>query len=260
MKILITGHKGLIGTELWKALEDKTELSGYDYKDEVSLDTLTKNKYDLIIHCAANCVIREVIQNPEYMLKNIEITYDVMEKARKNNSKVLLLSSGRLNANNKNPYTVSKSFLEEMASAYKECYNINSVIVRPECVWGRENENRVRVIPHWIDSIKENKDVVVYGDLEKTLTPVHVTDFVQKGLLPIIEDFERFQNLEPLTVTGPEMKVYNIITTMKDVYKSSSNIQWCAAELSQPQNNVERKNLLVIDDMFRERICEDKEK
>ncbi len=50
MKILVTGHKGFIGSNLYWTLRSIGEdVDGYDLGDK-----LRNNKYDCVVHCAAN--------------------------------------------------------------------------------------------------------------------------------------------------------------------------------------------------------------
>ncbi|MEI6144772.1 MAG: NAD(P)-dependent oxidoreductase, partial [Candidatus Berkelbacteria bacterium] len=133
-KVFLTGHRGLIGSELVKHFKDK--VIGFDRGDKWPTPEAVKD-VDLIIHCASNCVIREVIKNPDLAKENIDLTYKVMELARQNNiKKVVLFSSGRVKHKEKNPYTVSKEFLELTGEGYRQCYGIDYIIIRPETVWG----------------------------------------------------------------------------------------------------------------------------
>lgn len=237
-KILITGHKGLIGSALFNILKNDYQLYGYDFIDNQSAALIEET--DIIIHCAARCIIRDVIKNPSLMMDNIDITYRIMEKARLDQSKVILLSSSRLNSDYYSPYVVSKKFMENMARAYKDCYNVDSIIIRPETVWGyHERDNRV--IPNWIKLAKNNEDIIIFGDKEKELSPLFVEDFVSE-LVKIIYNFDDFKNGDPITITGEIMKVCDIIDIIKDFYNSKSDVIFLEPELSQPQYSPIRKD------------------
>ena len=226
-KVLITGHKGTIGKVIFKLLNNLGyKVYGYDVGDK-----LVNRKYDFIIHCAAKCIIRDVIKHPQQMMGNIEITYKVMELARKHNSKVILLSSGRVGHNEKNPYIVSKRFLEDIAEAYHTCYNIESIIIRPETVWSF-NEPPIRVIPNWIYCAMNNKDIVIYGNRKKELSPISVNDFVDV-LLQFITNFTH--HYKPILVTGEIQKAVSIAEEIIRQHNSTSKIIFKPAEKTQPQ-------------------------
>lgn len=241
-RILITGCKGLIGSSLWNRLKNKYQLYGYDIID--SKTNNFSNKVDMIIHCASYCIIRDVIKDPSLMMKNINFTYLVMEKAKKDKAQVILMSSGRLNSSYCSPYVVGKQFIENIAKAYKNCYNIDNIIIRPETIWGYKNNDN-RVIPSWINKAKNNEDLIVFGDNTKELSPLFVEDFTYE-IIKIIDNFNSFKNGNSITITGGSMKVCDIINIIKDFYNSKSKVIFLDQELSQPQYVSMRKESDII--------------
>ena len=72
MKILITGHKGFIGSYLWKMIEESgvdVELDGIDFPDDIG-DFNTGKIYDVVIHLAAFAALRESFENPDRFWEN----------------------------------------------------------------------------------------------------------------------------------------------------------------------------------------------
>lgn len=223
MKILITGSDGLIGTELRKYFPDAYCIDrGQDISNK-------KNNY--IIHTAANCTIRDIIENPELAKENIDLTFEIMEKARKDKSRIFLFSSSRV-TEDENPYTASKKFTEALALAYKNCYGLEYIIIRPETVWSREERNR-RVINTWIDEITNNRPAIVYGDENKELPPIHVTEF---GRI-FMDIFNRFESevYKTLTISGQPRKAIELISAIGDYYNKTPTIDFRDSELTQPQ-------------------------
>lgn len=248
-RILITGHKGLIGSSLWNRLQDDRELCGFDIVDHK--ENGFSKKVDMIIHCSSHCVIREVIKDTSLMMENINMTYRVMEKAKIDGAKVIFMSSSRLNSPCVSPYTIGKQFIESIAVAYYECYDVDSVVIRPETIWGYKENDR-RAIPNWIRLSKNNEDIIVCGDETKELSPLFVEDFVDE-LIKIINNFDDFKNGFPVTITGEVMKVVNIIEIIKDFYNSKSKVGFLEPELSQPQDAPLRK---VTDIILKNRLKE----
>ena len=57
MKILVTGHKGFIGSHVYEYFTDLGfEVDGYDRPDDLG-DFKTDKIYDVVIHLAANAAI-----------------------------------------------------------------------------------------------------------------------------------------------------------------------------------------------------------
>ncbi len=248
--ILITGHKGLIGGEIYNRLKKKYNVYGYDNLRDIKSKSNLNNKihYHYIIHCAANCVIRDIIEHPEKSLENIILNYKVMELARKYHSKIVLFSSSRANHKNINPYVVSKLYLENLARAYKECYNLDYIIIRPETVWGYKRDNPVRVIPNWINCAKKNKDIIIYGPKDKELPPVRVDDFTT-AFLEIFDNFEKNKN-KTFAICGYPQKAEDIANQIIKKFKSKSKIVFKPQELSQPQKYIKYKNTIIIKNRF----------
>jgi len=235
MKILVTGHMGLIGQAIYNKLKVKHTVYGIDKVKDKSVRTCIQHTppVDMIIHCAANCVIREVIEHPHLAFENMDSTIAVLEHARITNiKKVILFSSSRVNHDNFNPYTVSKRLLEDMAKAYKECYGIDYIIIRPETVWGM-NDNPTRVIPRWIKLALENKPIEIYGDKNKEMPPIYIDDFMDEFMY-FFEGFNDFKT-DMYMINGKPLKAKEIAETIIRVTKSKSKIKFKKAEKSQPQ-------------------------
>jgi len=236
-KIFLTGHKGLIGSELVKHFKNK--VIGFDRGDKWPTSEEMRDA-DLIIHCASNCVIREVIKNPDLAKENIDLTYKVMELARQNNiKKVVLFSSGRVKHKEKNPYTVSKELLELIGEGYRQCYGIDYIIIRPETVWGMDEVN-TRVIKTWIINTCKDIPIKIYGNHKKELPPIHVKDFV-KNFLSIIKDFKTNHG-KTFSIAGEPRKVTDIISDIEKITGKKALVEWLPAEKAQPQACIKTAN------------------
>lgn len=224
MKVLITGGNGLIGTELRKYLPT----ASYIDRDQ----EIPKGKYDYIIHTAANSVVRETIKNPVLAKENIDVTFDIMEKARKDNSKIIIFSSARVTGE-ENPYVTSKKFGESLTLSYKNCYNLESIVIRPETVWSRGEKTR-RVINTWIDAVSNNQPCIVYGNREKELPPIHVEEFAKIFFVV----FSRFNDFvyKTISISGQPRKVTELIDCIGDYCGKVPLIKFKKPELTQPQN------------------------
>jgi len=75
MHIMLTGHKGFIGSELLKRLTKSHSVVGFDLVDGQDLSTVPlKEKFDCIIHLAGSSGVRESFTNPDrYWQNNLEV-------------------------------------------------------------------------------------------------------------------------------------------------------------------------------------------
>jgi len=119
MKILLTGHRGFIGSSLLKALELNHTVTGIDLVDGDDLLTceLPNVDFDLIIHLAGRSGVRESIKDPSaYWMNNIEASRRLFE--RYPDTRILYASSSSAYEPDLNPYAASKYVLEELAERY----------------------------------------------------------------------------------------------------------------------------------------------
>jgi len=127
MHILLTGHKGFIGSHLLKRLKKNNSVVGIDIKDGWDRDNLNNDQdlqtcelneeFDLIIHLAGKSGVRESMKDPAgYWNNNVEVTKRLL--ARYPNTRMLIASSSSAYEPHLNPYAASKYIIEEAAACY----------------------------------------------------------------------------------------------------------------------------------------------
>ena len=119
MKILITGHKGFIGSVLFNRLCHKDhKVTGLDLVNNQNLLTYEfTEEFDLIIHLAGKSGVRESISDPAgYWRNNVEASKRLF--ARYPETRILYASSSSAYEPDLNPYAASKYVLEELAERY----------------------------------------------------------------------------------------------------------------------------------------------
>ena len=116
MKILVTGHKGFIGSHVYNYFKDAgDEVDGYDRPDDLG-DFKTDKIYDVVIHLAANAAIREAVENPDlFWENNVEKSKPIFDYCRDNNVRCLYASSAAVYEWWINAYGISKKVNEVQA-------------------------------------------------------------------------------------------------------------------------------------------------
>lgn len=166
MEILVTGHKGFIGSHLFKALKD----SGYSVSGFDIGDSFPDKRFDIIFHLAARGLIRKSIEMPfEYYMDDLNLTMRFLEYARIHNSIFVFPTSGST-AEATNPYSLSKKHSVDWINLYTNLYNIKSYILRFFNIYG-PGARKGAVYLFTKAALKET-EAIVYGD------GTHVRDFL----------------------------------------------------------------------------------
>ena len=137
MNILVTGHKGFIGSHVYKHLQDEGhEVRGLDFPDDVRdfirFHACDSIRYDVIIHLAAFAALRESFENPNrFWENNVVKSKSLFEYCGRNNIRLLYASSAGAHSWWHNPYAITKKVNEIQAPP-------NSVGMRFFNVWAEE--------------------------------------------------------------------------------------------------------------------------
>lgn len=133
MKVLVTGHKGFIGKQVFDFLSDIFDVDGLDRPDDIGdFADVGCADYDLIVHLAAYAALRDSVDNPDkFWENNVEKSKPIFDYCRKYGTRLLYASSAGAYGWWQNPYAITKKVNELMAPP-------NSVGMRFFNVWAEE--------------------------------------------------------------------------------------------------------------------------
>lgn len=162
--ILVTGHKGFIGSKLFA----KLDAVGIDVKDGYNLITCTlPPDIHLIYHLAAQSSVEGSWGDPLHDVDNLKMTARLVKEYPK--AKIIYANSAA-SINPVSPYGFSKKVCAEYLKTFHNEY-ISLVFAN---VYGGERSV--------VDIFKGKEKVTVYGDGKQLRDYVHVDDLVE-GLL-----------------------------------------------------------------------------
>ena len=211
-KVLVTGGAGFVGYHLCNKLSNLTgDLSIYDNLssgkmeniedvpkakfvkgDILDLKTLCGiEKSDLIYHLAAQVVVPYSMENPLIDFEtNAKGTLCVLEKARKDDAKLVFASSAAVYGNPTqlptseeygfhpfSCYGLSKVVGEEYCNIYREQYGLDIVITRFANVYGLRCHG---VIHDFLEKLAKNPNKLeIIGTGQQSRDLVHISDVVE---------------------------------------------------------------------------------
>jgi UDP-glucose 4-epimerase len=214
--ILVTGGAGFIGSHLSKKLSSlASNLTVYDNLSNgkvenvkhlpkvhfVKADILdlkklhSQEKADVIYHLAAQVVVPYSMENPiEDFETNARGTLNVLEKARKDDARVVFASSAAVYGNTTqlptpetngfspdSCYGLSKVVGEEYCNMYSKQYGLDITILRFANVYGPKCHG---VIEDFLNKISRNpKELEIIGTGLQSRDFVHVYDVVEALIL-----------------------------------------------------------------------------
>ena len=165
MNILLTGSEGFIGKNLQNFFKDRYNLICLDKKTGNDLLTCDLDyDVDLVIHLAGLSGVRDSLDNPvEYWTNNVVASHRVF-KQFKNGPKILYASSSTAREPWRNPYAMSKFYMETIAPH-------NALGMRFTTVYGPGAREKM-LIPRLL------RDDVPYINVDHKRDFIHITDLM----------------------------------------------------------------------------------
>ncbi len=199
----------------------RAELNEYIAKD--------LGEFDYIVHMAASSHVDRSIEDPlSFVMDNVVATCNILNFAKKNKNlnKFIYFSTDEVfgpapeginykerdRYNSTNPYSATKAGGEELAVAFQNTYNMPILITHTMNVFG-ERQHPEKFIPMTIRNVKENKDVNIHSNAEKTKAGsrhyIHAED-VSNGVLFLLE--KKYDDLKTnLDFGGAKCPKFNIV-------------------------------------------------
>lgn len=257
MRILITGGAGFIGSNIAEQLSKQHEIIILDdlstgkavnireFKkrikfvkgsilDEKILSRGMKNA-DFVLHHAAIPSVPKSVKDPIGTSKvNIIGTLNVLECARKNNVKRIILASSSsvygdkptlpkietICPEPKSPYASAKTINEQHAKQFYELYGLEAISLRYFNIYGKRQDPKseyAAVIPAFISRMLKNKPPIVYGDGRQTRDFTFIDDVVEANVKAMeIKNKNAFGKAINIA-SGRQTSILELIATMNKI-------------------------------------------
>jgi UDP-glucose 4-epimerase len=234
MKILVTGHKGYIGSKLFDSLQDSQhQVFGIDLKDGRDiLHHLPDKDFDYVFHLAAFPRVQQSVEEPSDTFRNnAYCTSVLLEWAKNHNVKRVIFSSSSAVVGNgegpTSPYGLQKLISEQECKLYSELYGLDTVCLRYFNVYSKDQPfggSYSTAICAWIHMIRENKPLRLDGDGEQSRDFVHLVDVVRANIFCM--QYEKKFHGAVFDVGSGETCSLNYIKTIIEQY---NDVKWIKA-------------------------------
>ena len=212
-RCLVTGHKGYIGSKLYKKLQDLGhEVLGVDLEDEVPHDVIAVLGEDdggnfhphyfsfepeYIFHLACWPRVVYSMEAPvETMQNNVLAGSVLLNFAKKCPSvkRVIYSSSSSIVGNGAgptNPYALQKYVTELECKVYADLFGLDTVSLRYFNVYSEDQQASgpyATAVANWMEHIRVQKSPFITGDGEQRRDMIHVADVVNANIFAM--DYE----------------------------------------------------------------------
>ena len=200
----------------------------HDLKAEINPEIAASiGRVDYISHLAAGSHVDRSITYPlEFVMDNVVGTAHILDYARKldNLERFAYFSTDEVfgpapkginykendRYNSTNPYSATKAGAEELVVAFENTYGLPSLITHTMNVFG-ERQNPEKYIPMVIKKVRDNENVTVHANSEKTIAGsrhyIHAED-VSDALLFLFK--HDISSMKPDS-TGAKCQKFNIV-------------------------------------------------
>lgn len=190
-RVLITGIDGFVGSSLSEKIAsygakvyglskriEKKNIIKANILDYTAIDNFIRDsKIDICFHLAGESLVEAGQLNPHHTYKiNIEGTLNILESARKNNLKrIIVASTSHVYGHNKvpyyegytpkptRPYETSKACTDLIAQSYAKSFDLPVLIPRFVNIYGPGDLHFNRLIPKTIRSVLSNEHILMWG-------------------------------------------------------------------------------------------------
>lgn len=289
-KVVVTGGCGFIGSHLATKLvelgADVTILdnlsTGFEQnieniKSQVTFIQESITDFDackratqdaeVIFHLAAFISVPQSLEEPRLCQQtNVDGTFNVLEAARLNGVKRLILSSSSAvygpteeccsettRTNPVSPYGFSKLIDEELCKQYTLNFGVETVMLRYFNVYGpRQNPNGAyaAVVARFSDQLKNNKPITIFGNGLQTRDFVPVSQVVEANLVAGMSPAERVAGEIFNVATGTSITLLELVDQLRVQFpESTSKIVFgperSSAEVQHTSANVDKFLALI---------------
>jgi len=168
--IMVTGHKGFVGSHVYKLLSKTYNVFGFDLPDNdftssMSVDKfIFKNKIDTIVHIGAMAGLEHCMDFPsDAVYNNVLGTSVLLSLAKMRKCKFIHTSTWAVRGRLEHPYDITKEMSERLVNMYHDVYGLETSILRLATMYG-PGMRKNGVIWAFLEKSLKDEEIVIQGD------------------------------------------------------------------------------------------------
>ena len=261
MNILITGGAGFIGSHILQRfnkencqitvldnlhsgnkanIPEGVNFIEMDICDKRIIDVFEKNKFDAVVHLAAQTMVNASIDDPIYDSdNNIRGTINILEACRKTGVRRIVFSSTAAVYGDVNEvpvledfttdplsfYGLSKLTVEKYLKLYQKLYGLEYVILRYANVYGERQGDGGEggVISIFMKLLAQNKALTIHGDGKQSRDFVYAGEIANANWLALnTENINDIYNIS----TQTETSINELVETLETISGKKFDINY----------------------------------
>jgi len=228
---------------------------------DASIGAQLPNKFDYIIHAAGIASPEHYRANPLETIKvAVDVTRDLLEKAKADNSRFLFFSSSEIygdpfpefiptdetfrgHVSSRGPracYDESKRMGEALCWIYENYFGVHACVVRPFNVYGPGMMPRdYRVLPNFAAALFRGETLKVYGHGKQTRTFCYITDAID-GFLRVLVETDK-PDVYNVGNPEPEIDMISLAREFSHIADSPNGFELIKYPSSYPEDEPNRR-------------------
>lgn len=207
-KVLITGSRGRIGTDLKGFLKSDYEILELEKGDKISDD---KFKVNAVIHLAALTPRKDKkFSLKEYIEVNVELTKKVLFYSSKNKVKTVIIPTSWSWMFKIGDYQYSKLLQEKVAEKYKEL-GLNIITIEFPEVINKSYKGIIKILTNRI----KNKQ-------ETTVDSINISTITTEAIAKVFSEFIEGKSEKANNIYKNSIDMFNLYEGVKEIIEKES--------------------------------------